>query len=176
MGLNKNHLLEVLNHVFNESIMHDFNYGGMDYFDEKIIYNFFHNKTWQELVVNLDIKSAAYPLELATYYFNEKNFKYYIPLYIYASLLNEKWWVFDSCFIDRYLSPDYQEIESFLSLFDTFSNPQLNVISQYMHYAGYNIGYLSARTAFEIFWEIFYNPRINGESIFLGYKNMDTSE
>ncbi|HFD9496853.1 TPA: hypothetical protein ACF62G_004385, partial [Salmonella enterica] len=68
MGLNKNHLLEVLNHVFNESIMHDFNYGGMDYFDEKIIYNFFHNKTWQELVVNLDIKSAAYPLELATYY------------------------------------------------------------------------------------------------------------
>lgn len=35
MGLNKNHLLEVLSHVFNESIMHDFNYGGMDYFDEK---------------------------------------------------------------------------------------------------------------------------------------------
>ncbi|EOX8445820.1 hypothetical protein [Salmonella enterica] len=176
MDLDKTQLLEVLNHVFDEKIVHEFNYDDMDYFDKKIIYDFFANKSWQELIVNLDIKSAAYPLELAAYYFNEKTFKYYIPLYIYASFLNEKGWVFDSCFIDRYLSPDSQEIESFLSLFDTFNDSQLNVISQYMYYAGYNIGYLSARTAFETFWEIFYNPKINDESIFFGCKNMDASK
>lgn len=176
MELNKSHTLEVLNHVFNEEIDHVFNYGRMDSFDEKIIYDFFNNRSWQEIVENININSAVYPLELAVYYFSEKTFKYYIPLYIYASLLNEKGWVFDSCFIDRYLSPDCQEVESFLSLFDSFSNAQLNLISQYMHYAGYRIGYPSARAAFENFWGVFYNSEMNNECIFLGCKKMDTSE
>ncbi|QCT88519.1 hypothetical protein [Escherichia sp. E4742] len=176
MNLDKIHLLKVLNRIFNEEITRDFNHNVMDCFDLNIICVFFDNKSWQELAETLDLKRAAYPLELATYYFNGKIIKYYTPLYIYASLLNEEGWVFDSCFIDRYLLPDVQGVESFLSLFNTFSNSELNIISQYIHYAGYHIGHQSARAAFESFWEVFYNPGTEGESIFPRYKNMNSSK
>ncbi|EAQ7296605.1 hypothetical protein ACT9DO_004739 [Salmonella enterica subsp. enterica serovar Catumagos] len=165
MVLNEIQLLCVLKHTFNDNNAYNITYDNMDLHDRKIIYEFFKDKSWQELVEKLDLKKSAYPMELATYYFNEKNFKYYIPLYIYASFLNKNGWVFDSCFIDRYLSPDNQDMEYFLSLFENFSNSQLNVISQYIHYASFNIGYISAQTAFENFWGLFYDPTIKNESI-----------
>ncbi|CAM7384022.1 hypothetical protein GRP89_09545 [Citrobacter freundii] len=127
---------------------------GLD--DPECVYVFFQNKQWIEIANNLELKNDSYALELGVLFLPEEVFRYYTPLYIYASLFNKSdFWVFESDFIQQYLCPEYRDHDDFLNFILNFSDAQLSIIAQFMSYESEIIGFSYASKACIDFWNDF---------------------
>lgn len=63
--------------------------------DSERVFNFFSGRSWLDIIDTLDLSRDAYALDLGVGFLERKYFLYYIPLYIYSSLLNRaEFWIF----------------------------------------------------------------------------------
>lgn len=117
------------------------------------VYEFFRNQQWVKIADNLDLKNDSYALELGVSFLPEDIFRYYIPLYIYASLFNKNdLWVFESDFIQQYLCPEYCNHDDFLNFILSFSDAQMSIIAQFISYESEILGFSYACKAYMDFW------------------------
>lgn len=127
---------------------------GMD--DPERVFNFFSGRTWMDIINTLDLSKDAYALDLGVGFLDRKDFLYYIPLYIYASLLNRtEFRVFEADFIQYYLCPDHQNSDCFLNFVLGLTDEQLNIISRFMRWES-DVNKLSfAKKACIDFWDLY---------------------
>jgi hypothetical protein len=89
-------------------------------------------------------------------FLERKDFIYYVPLYIYASLLNQtECWVFETDFIQYYLCPEYQDDECFFEFIFYFNNEQLYFLSQFLEWEVVASELHLARRSLSDFWSMY---------------------
>lgn len=127
---------------------------GMD--DSERVFNFFSGRSWLDIINILDLSRDAYALDLGVGFLDRKYFLYYIPLYIYSSLLNRTaFWVFETDFIQYYLCPDNQDSDCFLNFVPGLTDLQLYLISRFIKWES-DVNKLSfAKKACIDFWDLY---------------------
>lgn len=125
--------------------------------DPELVYVFFQQKKWNEIAIKLNLKDDSYALELGVSFLSEKDFHYYLPLYIYASLYNRnEFWVFESNFIQQYLCPEFQKDDVFINFILRYSESQLALIAQFMYYESEILNFSYINKACKDFWDIYF--------------------
>lgn len=128
---------------------------GSIYSEERMIHDYFSGRKWTDLAQEFVLKRDSYVMELATYHLDREVFRYYIPFYIYASLLNDGGWVYESCFLSQYLCPKCQDQDDFLDYILSFKDVQLKILSQYVYYEMNLYNDFEVKDAFDDFWSMF---------------------
>lgn len=124
-------------------------------YDGEIVYDFFHGKSWYYLATHLDFISSNEALEKGCLYLSNEEFRYYFPLYIYASLINKQGWGFEYSFFLHYLTPGVINEGDYFNFVEQFTDIQRSLIYDFILYKYKNTNDLMAMDAFNCFWFLY---------------------
>lgn len=124
-------------------------------YEGDIVYDYFYGKKWVDLVNHLDFRSDGEILEKGCLYLNCNEFRYYFPLYIYASLINDGCWAFEYSFFLHYLTPGVIEEHCFYNFIDEFSVLQRSIIYDFVFYKAIKMHDPMAKDAFNLYWVLY---------------------
>lgn len=119
-----------------------------DAFEGRVVYDFFHGKTWTDLAMEINFSESNEALDKGVLYLGLNEFKYYMPFYVYGSLLNDGW-VFEYSFFLHYLTPGVMDDASFI---DGFDDVQQKILYEFVYYKANEKFDLLAIDAFESYW------------------------
>ncbi|HAT8012589.1 hypothetical protein [Citrobacter rodentium] len=147
----KNIFLEELVRNFPIKRDGEISFGMLEMYEGEVVYDYFYEKTWLELISGLDFRLDGEALEKGCLYLNKDDFIYYFPLYIYASVINVDGWAFEYSFFMNYLIPDVMGEEEYFAFIDRFSELQNILIYDFVLYKSEK-GDVVASEAFNKFW------------------------
>lgn len=148
----KNVVLEALIEVFPIERHDEVSIDLINIYEGDGVYYFFHGVTWYDLIKKLDFKLHGDVLEKGCFYLSKKDFIYYIPLYIYASIVNLEGWAFEYSFFIHYLTPDVMGEYDYFCFTNAFSEVQRVLIYEFIVYKMEKKNDLLASDAFNKFW------------------------
>ena len=152
---NKNKILLLLNDNFPVQNSIDISLDLLVQYEGDVVYDYFHGNTWFDLASHLDFKLDGEALEKGCLCLKRDEFRYYFPLYIYASLINDDGWAFEYSFFLHYLTPGTIDEDDFFDFIDRFNFSQKKIIYEFVLYKFVHIHDPIAEDAFNHFWILY---------------------